>query len=240
MVNWYDESPLWLAATITSAAPYVDHVVAADGAYGLFPDGEPQSRQDQAAAVTETSQAAGLGLTLHRPQHKWFGNEVEKRTRLFQLAELDAEPNTDWYLVMDADMVIDRCPTDIRRLLSETDHDVAQVSSWERDDPYAHESRLRHETKFPIPTDFQSSHRALFRAIPGLRVDTAHYRYRTPTGDLLWGYPTEPQADALNLCDLVRIEHRSQYRIAHRRVTQQDYYTRRDAIGAEAPAQVLA
>lgn len=240
LLSFYDESPTWLAATITSLAPFCDHVIAVDGAYALYPYGEPQSRADQVEGLIEASQAAGLGITLHRPRNVWFGNEVEKRTRLFQLAELEAEPNIDWYFVVDADVVVDRHPVDLKYQLAGTDLDVAQVSVWERSDPYANESRLMHESKVALPPDYHYPIRCLFRAVPGLHVADRHYYYVTGDNRILWGHPLDPrQQEALDLTGLFRIEHRTYYRPKQRRDDAQAYYRRREEAGVEAEPQVV-
>lgn len=234
LLSWYDESPLWLNATITSAAPHIDHLIAVDGAYALYPHGQPQSRSDQACAVIETCQAAGIGLTLHRPQKRWYGNEVEKRTHMFRLAEVEATPDEDWYLVLDADEVIHKAPHDLRQQLAATGHDVAEVTFWERGDPYRNPDRLKYESQVALPADFHYKVRILFRAIPGLRCDTTHYKYVTGDGRKLWGYPGTSMQDALNLGDgLFVIEHRTHYRPKQRHEDAQTYYARREQAGIE-------
>ena len=227
LLSWYDESAMWLSAAITSLLPHVDHIVAVDGAYLLYPDGQPQSRVDQAHAIVETCHAAGVGLTLHRPQTKWIGNEVEKRNRLFALAERDAHPD-DWYWVIDADELVANAPHDLRALLEQSEHDVAKVMLWERSDQYRDAESLAYLQETALPSDFHCPLRMLFRAIPGLRCDLAHYRYRTPDGRYLWNYPTEPMEDALDLLDLVRVEHRRFFRPKQRKIDARTYYMRRD------------
>jgi hypothetical protein len=198
------------------------------------------SRADQACAIVETCQAAGLGLTLHRPDTVWFGNEVEKRDRMFRLADLEARPGVDWLMIVDADVIIDKAPHDLKQMLAATDLDVAEVSMWERSDPYRNPARLEHESKVALPQDFYGKIRFLFRAIPGLYCDGAHYVYRTPDGRYLWGAPCadEPPFDqnaepALDLSPLFRVEHRTHHRPLQRHKDAQDYYKRRNESGAE-------
>lgn len=243
LLNWYDESPLWLAATITSLTPFTDHLVAIDGAYGLYPHGEPMSRADQAEAITETCQAAGMGLTLHRPNTRWLGNEIEKRTKLFQLAEAEAEPGHDWYLVVDADIIVDKHPADLKHQLAHTPHDAAQVTAWERGDPYRNPARLEHEAKVALPPDSHYPIRALFRATPGLHAAGNHYQYMTGDNRLLWGHALDPRLEPCH--DLAngqfRIEHRTHYRPRQRHDDQWAYYNRRDQAQAETvPGEVQA
>lgn len=232
-LSFFDESPLWLGATITSLAPHIDHLIAVDGAYALYPDGQAQSRSDQACAIVETCQAAGLGLTLHRPQTVWYGNEVEKRNHMFRLAELEATPE-DWYWVIDADCVIYRCPADLHDQLANTDLNVAEVTIWERGDPYRNPARLQYESTVALPADFYYKMRMLFRALPGIHCDTAHYMYRTADGHRLWGYPGTELEEALDLSNgLVQVEHRTHYRPLQRHENQDTYYKRREQAGIE-------
>src|SRR6266498_2048177 len=74
---WYDESPAWLSATLHGIIPHIDHLVAIDGAYVLYPEARNWSRPDQHETILYSCQAAGIGLTLHTPSTVWFGNEVE-------------------------------------------------------------------------------------------------------------------------------------------------------------------
>jgi hypothetical protein len=234
LLSWYDEHDQWLSACITSLIPHVDHVIAVDGAYGLFPEAKPQSRSDQATAIVETCHAASIGLTLHRPQHVWIGNEIEKRNRLFRLAELEAEPD-DWYFVVDADCILEKAPHDLRQQLADTEHDNATISVWERGDPYRNKARLEYESTTAVPADCHYTVRALFRAIPGLHVAGAHYRYVTPDGRLQWGHPLEGLEPTLMLNDgLMMLEHRTHYRPKQRHQDAWAYYKRRDDAGIEA------
>ena len=84
---WYDERPSWLAGVTASLARLqVAHLVAVDGAYGLYPKGHGCSGTEQQQTIVETCRAAGIGTTVHTPPEPWFGNEVEKRNLAFQLA----------------------------------------------------------------------------------------------------------------------------------------------------------
>jgi hypothetical protein len=232
LIAWYDESPLWLAATVTSLAPHIDHLVACDGAYALYPDGKPQSRSDQAAALVEACHAASVGLTLHRPQHVWFGNEIEKRNRMFRLGELETEPD-DWYFVLDADCIVEKAPHDLRHQLAATTADNATVSVWERGDPYRNPERIKYESRVAMPADSHFTVRMLFRAVRGLHVEGAHYCYRTPDGRYLWGGGSQMVEDTYDLSSLMQVEHRTHYRAMQRHEDQWTYYKRRNAAGVE-------
>lgn len=232
LLSWWDESPLWLTAAIVSAAPYIDHVIACDGRYHLYPGDRTQSRVDQAQAIVETCQTLNLGLTLHRPQHAWADNECGKRNHMFRLAELEAQPNIDWLFVIDADIIVDRGITNLRQLLAHTDRDAAEITVLERGDPYRNPARLQHETTTPLNPDIEYPIRAFFRAIPGLTCGPEHWHYKAPDGRQLWGHANDRSQPALGLQEF-RIEHRTHHRPMQRHQDAQTYYRARDAAGVE-------
>lgn len=205
-------------------------MVVIDGAYLLYPDRRNWSSPEQHEAVVYTCQAAGLGLTVHVPPGLWAGNEVEKRSAMFAHAEQVAEPNVDWYWVMDADEIVDHCPTDLRARLDATDLDVAEVTEFERHPETDQASWFdwEPESRFQI--------RKLFRAIPGLHVEGNHYTYATPDGRKLWDQAKpEDQEPCLDLSDLT-IEHRTNYRTRNRTTKAKAYYQLRDKTGVEQAA----
>lgn len=212
ILSWYDERPDWLAATVASLAKaQVEHLIAVDGPYALYPDTRPASPGEQHDAIRETARGAGMGLTLHVPAEPWIGNEVEKRTFCFQLAETVAEPYHDWYFLCDADAYIVNAIGHIARLEG-TDCDVAEIVMSERYDGLGGFAPLR----------------CIYRAIGGLHLDANHYTYRTPDGrDLNNGVPA---------CDLscVEMEHRIREPNSYRRQAQMAYYERRDREQVEA------
>lgn len=211
LLSWYDEHPDWLADAIAAIAIVTDHLVAVDGAYGLYPGGRPWSSQDQADAIRDITAGLGLGLTLHHPQTTWAGNEVEKRATMFALAEAFTTEE-DWYLVIDGDEIAE-FPPDFLARLETTPHDVGEVTFWERQEG-------------PPPTfDYTHFPRILFRAVRGLTVDTKHYRYVLPDGRQMWGDgPCETAEDFKD----VRIEHKTKYREPERRAAAKGYYDLRD------------
>jgi hypothetical protein len=228
---WYDERPDWLADMIRSlAASGVHHLVAVDGAYALLRDGRPTSPADQHQAIADTCRAAGIDHTIHAPRTTWQGNEIEKRTHGFQLAEQIAGPD-DWYWSMDADQVVTHCPTDLHDRLASSPHDAALVRLWERRDLKADE---RKAAQIPAWTDSdERSPRILFRAVPGLHLEDNHYTYIAGDGRVLWGNQHHHQVEpALDLTDL-RIEHRTWLRDHDRHDQQYAYYRDRDEHGHE-------
>lgn len=227
---WYEEHPTWLQAAITSAARFIDHLVAIDGAYQLFPCARPRSGFDQHEAIVAACGSVGIGLTLEIPQQV-CGNECEKRSRSFELAESLTDPDEDWFYVIDADEIVISCVADLRAMLAETEYEVAEAKLWESLDP---------ETP-GMPPDVkplsQNSVRKFFRARRGLRVVGAHYVYAYPDGErprYLWGNPTYHDLEpALDLTQCISIEHRSRFRNLHRARLARTYYAIRDSAGAE-------
>ena len=217
LLSWYDEPASWLAELAASLGRFgVDHLVAADGAYFLYPQGRAASPVDQQEALLRTSLGAGMGCTLLVPQDRWAGNEIEKRTALFRAGEIVSEPNVDWYFPVDGDMVLTEA-YGWKDQLAELDEHVAQIMLWERDNGSG-------ESQCAAPQ--------LYRAIPGLHVETNHFTYRTGDGRYLRGgtlVDVEPAAMLLN----VKVEHRQRQRPNVRKQGQQGYYARRASARAE-------
>lgn len=219
ILSWYDEQPSWLAAAVASMCRAgMSHIIAVDGAYALYPDGirHPRSGTEQHQAIMDVCQAMQTGLTLHSPSDAYHGNETEKRSLGFKLAEQVAEDG-DWYFLMDADQVITTAHA-IHRSLAETDCDVAEALFYERG---ADQEVNGMRALWPV--------RCIFRAIPGLRVAGKHYSYITPDGRDLWGDPPyEPACSTM-----VEVEHRTRWRSPLRKQAQDAYYKRRDELGVE-------
>lgn len=233
LLSWYEESAVWLAATVASAAKCCDHLVAVDGAYFLYPDGRSRSSSEQAAVITDTATACGMGVTVHTPSEKWEGNEVEKRGFMFRAGEITARPNLDWYFVLDGDEVLLDVPSDFRHRLAATDLDAGEVTFWEHQDPQFDPKLAKAAREFEWSGHHRFGIRTLFRAIPGLTLETNHYTYKTPDGRLLWGNEAEgEQVPALD-CRDVLVEHRTHLRDLARRASARDYYKLRDSTQIE-------
>lgn len=215
---WFDEDAGMLAELVAGIARAgVDHAVAVDGSYALFPQARGGSPAEQAAAVLYAARGAGIGVTVHVPPHPWVGNECEKRSFLFDAAHLAAEPYEDWLLVIDADEVVEVVGT-FRDALTEAVEDVAEV--------------------LLVEGDGVSPARRLFRAQPGgIRVVGTHSTYLGADGRALWA-PVGPLEPAAQLYDF-RIRHRPTARSVTREQAQERYCRVRDEVGAEAPG-VLA
>lgn len=229
LLNWYDESPLWLAATIASLASVCEHVVAIDGAYELYPGGRPRSGAEQAEAIVQTAHGAGLGLTLHQPHAVYQGNEIEKRNLLVQLAMQVAEVGVDWLFRIDADEVVRKVPFDLHKRLAETPFNVGECTLGTRLDLYQ-PSIAETARTMPIRGEWEQQNlRFLYRAMPGLHIAVNHYTYMTGDGVRL----SEPRdADAGDFTDL-KLEHRHHFRSRDRDEHAQAYYERRNALAIE-------
>lgn len=106
-----------------------------------------------AAATSPAEQVAALweaGAVVVQPGFIWR-DQMGKRTALF---EYGRKQDADWFLVFDADDVVASIPFDARRRLEATAEDVAVFTYG--NDRY---------------------HRGLFRSLPNLRVEDAHYHY---------------------------------------------------------------
>lgn len=221
LLSWYDERTDWLAELVASmAAAGVDHVVAVDGAYALYPQAAGSSGSEQAAVVAAAALGARIGMTVHVPRWPWIGNEVEKRTAMFALGHVIAEAGEDWLWVCDGDEVITTAHG-LRDELETTTLDVGELMLFERVCQGEHE--LNHQ---PI--------RKLFRAqSSGIRVEDHHARYVSGDGDVLWdaGRPAQ-QVEALSLWD-IKVRHRPGGRETYRNVKRDSYYTSRSTLAVE-------
>lgn len=231
MLNWYEEDSQWLAAlTASLTKANVEHLVAVDGAYALFPEARqrPRSGSEQAAAITECAHTLGIGVTIHRPHQPWRGNEVEKRNHLLKLALLETEP-ADWLLQLDADELVDFAPADLHQRLENAEEDVAGIYFFQRNVKQPLEpDNSRPKFNPNQMTDGFYGHRILFRARRDLRLERTHYAYAVgpeddPTflrGEDDWH---DSPAECLMLNDM-RVEHRHNFRMPSRHVAALEYY----------------
>lgn len=212
LLSWYEEPASWLAECVASAARLCDHIVAADGPYALFPGAvkKPASGSEQADTIARTAAGAGMGCTIHSPRAPWWDNEVGKRDFMFRLGSTIAQPG-DWFLRIDADEVFSQVPSDTRTLLAATSLDVATVMLWERGEE---------DSAYPL--------RVLFRALPGIGVQQAHYVVTAPDGDggtrVLCGNESIHRAEPAEALWDVRLEHRTRDRSPERWALKNRYY----------------
>lgn len=225
LLSFYDEPPELLAQCLAGVELLgCEHVVAIDGAYALYPDAKPRSEYKQRAMIDYACHDMGIGCTLVTPPGPWQGNEVEKRTKLFEYGLMAAEEG-DWFVVLDADNVMIQVPEDLRERLAETDCEVATVV-WREVT-----TALRKLAGNPdVAAPEWISIRSLFRAQP-IRVEGNHFTYVAGDGRVLWGESQE--VEALKLTDLIG-EHRRNRRSAERWHAQGGYYHNRDHSGLRA------
>lgn len=242
LVSWWDESPTWLAATITSMGRFCDHVVALDGRYALYPDQRLQSGTAEVQTIIETARAAGMGVTLHTAP-RTFADEMEKRTHLFRLGSLEARTEQDWFFVLDGDEVVIEAPPrhEITALLDNTPADVVTATLFERTDPHHDAWRTELGTKLQVEWRYECATPRLWRALSDMRVVGYHYNYVGERLDgstvELWGQDgTVNRAQWASLCGKFVLENRNRLRGMQRDADRQQYYTDRDAVGLETIA----
>jgi hypothetical protein len=220
LLSFYDEPVESLLTCISGlASAGVEHLVAVDGAYAIYPDGEAASDPNQHAAITLACRQLSISCTLHIPSEPWAGNEVQKRSFLFKQGAAHASPG-DWLLVIDADEVITSVPADLRSQLAATDLIVASVQMVDA-------VALR-AGQPDWPAEFEA--RRLFRAQP-IRVQTSHFTYVTADGRYLWGDESVTLEPSLQL-DMV-VEHHPDRRPTERLQGKMHYYRQRDRLGIE-------
>jgi hypothetical protein len=223
MIYW-DEQPHWLSTCVSGFARVCDSIVAVDGAYALLPGGKPRSHPDQAYAIQDACEAEGVGCVIHRPQHVWYGNEVEKRQQALSLA---GTLNPDWVWVFDSDYLVVRLdnPAHVRSLLERTEANVAAYTVVDSHDD----------------GDSTSKDRAVFRWTPDLRYGPAHYHVSGTFGgaeEWLRGPDKDPRfahlaAPVEDLLDNVVVRHRNKSRSADRARVAAGFASLRDSMEVE-------
>ena len=213
LLSWYEEPVSWLAETVASAAKLCDHLIAVDGPYVEFPFALTKSASgtEQAETILHTAAGAGIGCTIHASRQPWWGNEVGKRSFMFELAQTITTPG-DWLLVIDADEVLSQVPGDTRGLLEKSEADVAEVQLWERGDQ-----------------DKAYVQRRLFRALRGIRYQDCHYVVTAPAdagAKVLSGDPRVHHLEPVEALWDVRLEHRTSKRGAVRTGLKNQYYAK--------------
>jgi len=239
LLSWYEESPAWLATVVAGYGRMVDHVVAVDGAYAFFPQGKPRSHPEQAEAIMQTAEAAGIGCTIHRPNFLWDGNEVHKRNMTLKLA---AAHDPDWVMVADGDYHVTNCdPPTVRGMLEVTDLNVATYTLVDQQDPLAQPEFAAAAIQSQIETEWRDEIRDIYRWTPDLQYGPAHYTISgTYGGKKRWvkGFGTKGHvapdykgriADpCLDLRGSLVVVHRNRARPLLRQEAAKRYYAARD------------
>lgn len=216
LLCFYDEPPNVLISCLRGLERAgVKHVIAVDGAYRLYPEGANTSHPNQHAALDLACMHMNMGLTLHVPEQVWEGNEVQKRTKMFDLAWAVAEEG-DWFFVMDADQEIKEVPDDFHDRLKISGRDVAET--------YFVDTMALAADHKDWPPYFTV--RNLFRAQP-IHLDTNHISYGTADGRWLWGDASRTVEPCLDMTDLL-IEHHPDKRPDERQKAKLAYYSQRE------------
>jgi hypothetical protein len=215
MLVWYDEPVDHLAGCVASLKrASVTHLVAVDGAFMLYPSAlrRPVSPPEQAAVIADVARQSGIALTLHVPSIPWMGNEVEKRSVMFELAGLTG---AEWLLLVDADEYVHAAPYDLLEVLAGVSEPCATVAFTDREGADGRTSIVR-----------------LFRNQPGLRVVGTHYGYVSDD------HPEGVEAAGIGMVMDVVLQHRPRDESAPRRRRQREFYRLREELGIEAPQVV--
>lgn len=191
LLSFFNEPIKVLAGCLTRMqAAGVDHVVAMDGRYRLYPGKEHMSPGDQLGSIVLACAKLGMGVTLHVPSMPWE-SEMEKRTSLFTCALGVSDPG-DWFFIVDADELISVVPSDFRAKLMASEEDVGLVVMRDME-----AARLKQPEFFPE----WFTRRSLFRAQP-IIVSGNHHTYVNPLdGRELWNAKPE-RGQAVSALDL--------------------------------------
>lgn len=163
LLSFYDEKPDDLTRCVRSLKGFADCLVALDGAYATFPDARAMSPYDQLRALGDAAYQSVDAYKVTSPYKPWAGGEVEKRAALFELARRAGATPDDWFLIIDGDMELASYTPEARELLAASALDIAEV-------------RWRDVQVDGVPCS-DLKFRSLFRALPGLTVERAHYLY---------------------------------------------------------------
>lgn len=198
---WWNETVEDLRTAVTSAASVADRVVALDGAYARYPGATVRSGDEQADAIRDAAESAGIEALVVRPDRLWVG-QCEKRTALMNLAA----DGSDWIVILDADYVIDADREHVRDQLAATEYDVLRVplvtppgeyaTNWHREQAEAGEQWT------PL----------VYRAYPEWLVEERHWWYSAiKDGRRVWMWDGDDRYGRVPHGQLLgyRVEHRS-------------------------------
>lgn len=213
LLSWWEEDPAWLIRCVAGVSKFAHHLVAVDGAYERIEGAyiAPRSSGVQADAVVAAADGYGLGLTLYQPSAPWIGDQVAKRTFMFQLGGLTAGPG-DWYFVVDADEVVVDVPADLEQQLGKAAVDGYEAAIVEQSD---------------LPLRGLQPSRRFFQYDPHLRCEGGHFRFIAgPRGKprLVRGDERVEKVVPAATLRGFRFEHWSNLRNPVRREKQRAYY----------------
>jgi hypothetical protein len=210
IMSFFDERPSWLTAAVSSLAKAnVDHLIAVDGPYALYPDSMRRHRSNlnQLEAIVAAAHGINIGLTLHVPTMAWLENEVGKRNFLFDLGRTAVDMcESDWFFIIDSDEEVER-GAGVKEVLMDSVEDVAYY-------------RLLEEDGTP------NAIRGLLRWHPELCLTVTHYGFRHgQDGQLLWDGGGLPAANATS--ELI-LRHHQRDPMSERFKNKWAYYHARD------------
>lgn len=232
MLSFFDEDPSLLRESVSRAMKIgIDHLLAYDGPYDLRPHAVQKSPADCYTAIHDAVYGGGIPANTGRSwdwrdKGDWgAGNEVEKRNAMLEHALRIAEEG-DWLLVFDSDHMWEKTYEwiDLGHILGLTPRDdvVAEVAfadcAIDEIDPSWYEACL------------------LYRAVPGMRYEGAHWRIRFLDGTVSTTLRTEQErhtAPTLDLRDFFRVRHIVYQAGEERRARQTSWYEQRDGLGLE-------
>jgi hypothetical protein len=115
---WYAEPIAFLDRCIRSLEGLVDHIIAVDGPWALFPyDSDAITSAEEWVAIREAADAIGVRHSVHAPAHPW-DSQVHKRDMMMRWAS----EHGDWILVIDGDEYVAHAePEKVRAELSAVD-----------------------------------------------------------------------------------------------------------------------
>jgi hypothetical protein len=227
LLSWYDEPPAVLERAIRSYAEIADHLVAVDGAYATFPGGEATSAPEQREAIERTAADCGLDLLLWQPADQWAGGEIEKRDRMYRLADVTG---ADWYVICDADFLLEfpyktgvRAVQEDLRAATRRGLEVAKVTlvDYLTDDVGGD---VRREVRNELPLFYRAA------GLSPLHISETHYHtIREGSDTHLWGCLRTPQVEHFDMTDTVHVRHEWWHRDEMRQAAKWGYYVLRDA-----------
>lgn len=220
LLSFYDERPEDLVLYVASLQKAgIEHLVAVDGAYALYPDAKGASPPQQRAVLETACVESGIDLTIHVPSGPWQHNEPGKRNALFALAAAVTGPG-DWFFVLDTDELLQDIPEDFRHRLEGSEYDTALVTICD--------TQALAANRPSWPAYFRQ--RRLFRA-QQIFLTHSHATYYSLDGRVLGLDPPENDA-TLDLADLT-VWHAPQRRGQARQTAKAAYYKARERSGAE-------
>ncbi len=218
----------------------VDALVAVDGAYDLYPGATGSSPPSNHIAIQDAANTIGVSATIHSPAGPWEGSgEVRKRTFALRLAETLSEPD-DWFLLLDADHILQRVDPSFRGRLEASDKEVATYGLVQRPrraaglSPLERQVIAAHADEWPgtVEAPGVEAPRMLYRARRGLRYGPLHWELTGPKGKL-WGLGTDALLPAEDLTEVLIFEHAWDHRTDERIRAALEYFDRRDEAGLE-------